>query len=185
MSATRTTARASNSMRSDEIASHSASHLDSTPCFPERNHVCSVPVPATSRKPGHPWPGRACFLGPPSRRAALSQPSRPWPLPAVFLRGFMPRASFGNSRNSRRTCCNLNGGSGFCRFLRLHAAGCGSLRSRNSRRTLTGSPAPLRHRSKGSARRRPRRPQSGGRGTSGSAASPPSVSAPTTWRPRG
>ena len=35
MPATRTTARASNSMRSPEIASHFASHLDATLRFPE------------------------------------------------------------------------------------------------------------------------------------------------------
>ena len=56
---------------------------------------------------------------------------------------------------------------------------------RISRRTLTGSPAPPRHRPKGSPRRHPRHPQSGGRGTSGSAAPPPSASVPATWQPHG
>jgi len=49
------------------------------------------------------------------------------------LRGILPRASFGNWRTFRRTRCNLNGGSGFCRFVRLRAAGCGRPRSRISR----------------------------------------------------
>jgi hypothetical protein len=54
--------------------------------------------------------------------------------PCLF--GSCPRhsASFGNWRKFRRTRCNLNGGSGFCRFVRLCAAGCGRLRSRISRR---------------------------------------------------
>ena len=37
----------------------------------------SNPAPATSRKPGHPWPGLACFVGPPSRRAVVGQPKFP------------------------------------------------------------------------------------------------------------
>ena len=41
--------------------------------------------PLTSRPPGHPWPRRA------------------------FLRGILPRASFGNWRKQQRTRCNLNG----------------------------------------------------------------------------
>jgi len=71
------------------------------------------------------------FLSPPlySRRQG-----HPWPLPAVFLRGLVPRASFGNWHKFRRTRCNLNGGSGFCRFMQFRAAGCGRLRSRISRR---------------------------------------------------
>ena len=54
--------------------------------------------------------------------------------PRLF--GSCPRhsASFGNWRTFRRTRCNLNGGSGFCRFVRFRAAGCGRLRSRISRR---------------------------------------------------
>jgi hypothetical protein len=52
----------------------------------------------------------------------------------VFLRGILPLARFGNWRTFRRTRCNLNGGSGFCRFVRLRAAGCGRLRSRISSR---------------------------------------------------
>ena len=47
MPATRRTARASNSTRPWEIASHFASQTDSPPCFPERNRVCWLPVPAT------------------------------------------------------------------------------------------------------------------------------------------
>jgi hypothetical protein len=58
---TRTTARASNSTRSAENASQSASQGITTPCFPERYSVCSVPVPATLRRQGHPWPLPAVF----------------------------------------------------------------------------------------------------------------------------
>jgi hypothetical protein len=110
------------------------------------------------------------------------------------LFGSCPRhsASFGNWRTFRRTRCNLNGGSGVCRFC---AALCCRMRRpaeshfasqwmRISHRTLTGSPAPRPHQSKGSTRRHPRHPQSGGRGKSGSAALPPSASVPTTWRLR-
>ena len=99
-----------------------------------------------------------------------------------FLRGLVARAGFGDRRNSRRTRCNLNGGSGFCRFMRLRAAGCERLRSRISRRTLSSSPEPRLHQPRGSTRRRTQRPQSGGRGTSGSAALPPSMSVPATWQ---
>jgi hypothetical protein len=49
-----------------------------------------------------------------------------------FLRGILPRASFGNWRTFRRTRCNLNGGSGFCRFMRLRAAERGCLLRRIS-----------------------------------------------------
>ena len=65
----------SNSIRPAEIASHSASQTESTPCFPERNGVCSVPVPATSRRQGHPWPVPAVFCAtrPPRRAVVLGQ----------------------------------------------------------------------------------------------------------------
>jgi len=50
------------------------------------------------------------------------------------LRGILPSASFRNWRNFRRTRCNLNGGSGFCRFVRFRAAERGRLLRRISRR---------------------------------------------------
>jgi hypothetical protein len=53
-------------------------------------------------------------------------------------------ASFDNWRDSRGTRGNAKRGRGFWRFVRLGAAECGRLRSRISRRTLTGSPAPIR-----------------------------------------
>ena len=109
-------------------------------------------------------------------------PARPSWSGRAFLRGILPLAGLGTWRNSRRTRCNLNVGSGFCRFMRLRAAGCGRLRSRILRRTLSGSPAPRPHQPKGSNHHHPRHPQSGGRWTSGSAALPPSMSVPATWQ---
>jgi len=68
------------------------------------------------------------FLSPPlyARPAILARAG-------FFLRGVVPRASFGNWRKFRRTRCNLNGGSGFCCFVRLRAGERGCLLRRISR----------------------------------------------------
>jgi hypothetical protein len=67
--------------------------------------------------------------------------------PRLF--GSCPRhsVSFGNWRNSRRTRCNLNGGSGFCRFLRSRAVRRGRLLRRSLRYKCAAiCAAALRHR---------------------------------------
>ena len=53
------------------------------------------------------------------RHPAAFTPAGPSMAPAgFFLRGIVRRVSFGNWRTFRRTRCDLNGGSGFCRFVR-------------------------------------------------------------------
>jgi len=72
-----------------------------------------------------------------------------------FLRGILPRASFGDWRKQQRTRCKPNGCSGLCRFVRFVANRCGSLKSRNLRCRPSGPPAPTRSRPSSRRRWRP------------------------------
>ena len=88
------------SVRSSTIKSHPHDAGWSSPVAREAHNlevVGSNPTPATSRKPGHPWPGLACFRARPPGGRSCSSPGHPW-----------PRQSFSCAASCR----------GFCRFVR-------------------------------------------------------------------
>ncbi len=109
MPATNRTARASKSNSLSESALHFAPHAAAGCRFPVEFNGCSLPVPAISRPPGHPWRRLADFLR------------------GILPRSRLPRGRFHGRRTFRGTCCNPSGDSGFCRFVRRGAIRCGRL----------------------------------------------------------